>query len=93
VIEPIFTADESGPEVRPTGYRCYLLNPEGRIAERHDLGVTDDGMAVRGAWTILETSRYDAAELWHLARKIQILEKHPTGADDAGIAPESMRVA
>lgn len=88
MTQPNWINDEPAPE--PTGYRCYLLNATGHIAERHDLGVIDDTMAKSDAWAVLIASQYEAAELWHLARRICQMQRCDAGvaADPAVTLPD-----
>lgn len=57
------------------GYRCFLLDDSGRVVAREELAASEDDMAVEEARGVLEKSAHNRAELWQLARYIELLSK------------------
>jgi hypothetical protein len=59
-----------------TGYRCYLLGPDGIVAQRIELQAADDEAALAESQAALGASEFHEAELWCLDRLIGPISKH-----------------
>jgi len=54
----------------PRGYRAYLVGPQGRITDVHELECETDEQAIRAARAYVDGG---AIELWNSGRKISVL--------------------
>ncbi|MET0428120.1 MAG: hypothetical protein ABW026_06435 [Microvirga sp.] len=65
----------------PRGYRAYVVGPQGRITDVHELTCETDEQAIRAARAYVDGV---AIELWNSGRKVSVLR--PTDPPEGSLA-------
>ena len=62
------------------GYRCYVLNKEGRISSRHDIETVSDADAMLKAETVAAglSDEFPEIEVWQESRLVGRLARQPS---------------
>ena len=59
-------------------YRTYFYNDAGIVSFVHRIECQDDAGAIAAMGILLDGTDYRSAELWHLGRRVEVLQRSAT---------------